>query len=122
MNYGCIAIKNLPSIPLTLNDLHLKVRYNAGDKIERDVSCDSTYMLSTMRQVGIAMRETCYWVRNDILLYLVINHAGGHGTNECLSQYKNMLLTKFNIFIVHQVLRFPFTNVLDLGVEQRHFM
>lgn len=39
---------NFTSIPLTLNDLHLKVRYNAGDKIERDFSCDSTYMLSSL--------------------------------------------------------------------------
>ena len=42
--------------------------------------------------------------------------AGGHGTNEAIEQYKTNLLTTFNITLVFQIPRTPYSNALDLGV------
>ena len=55
---------------------------------------------------------------------------GGHGTDDAISEYTARLRDVYNITIIHQVPRSPFTNVLDLGVwcslqarvEKKHFM
>ena len=62
------------------------------------------------------MRNNYYWVDVSITLYLVINNTGGHGTNKFVTEYKNLLATKFNVEIIYQASRSPFTNVLDIGV------
>ena len=72
--------------------------------------------------VGNDLCDKSKWVNKDDPYYLVTDNAGGHGTNECVSQYTNMLLPEFNIVIIHQVLRPPFTNVLDLGVTSCSYM
>ena len=59
--------------------------------VERERTCDSAYMSSVIRRVGEAMRVACHGDRRDIVLYLVLDNAGGHGTNECVSAYTNML-------------------------------
>ena len=43
--------------PVELDDLTLRVRYKQGDMIERDCSCDSSFMLEAMNRVGQAIRE-----------------------------------------------------------------
>ena len=124
------ADKDLPDIPIQINDIKLRVRHLPGDVFERDCSCDSTYMATAMRRVGICMREKYHWVSQDVMLYLVLDNAGGHGTNECVDAYVAMLKEEYNIMCIHQVPRSPFTNVLDLGVwaalqsevERRHFL
>ena len=45
-----------------------------------------------------------------------MDNAGGHGTDATIEQYKKMLLDDFNIELIHQVPRSPYTNLLDLGV------
>ena len=63
-------------------------------------------------------------------VYLFIDGAGGHGTNEAINEYDNNLMTDFNIKLVFQVPRTPYSNVLDLGiwcglqaaVEKTHYM
>ena len=60
----------------------------------------------------------------------MIDNAGCHDTNDCVQEYTARLRTEYNIEIIQQVPRSPFTNVLDLGVwaalqaavEKRHFM
>ena len=64
------------------------------------------------------------------MLYIVLNNAGGHGTNKCVDEYVSMLQDDYNIMCIHQIPRSPFTNVLDLGVwatlqsevERRYFL
>ena len=59
-----------------------------------------------------------------------MDNAGGHGTKEAIEQYSKDLLEKYNIEIIFQVPRSPYTNVLDLGywmalqarVERQHFL
>ena len=64
----------------------------------------------------VLLGRATHWMSMHILLYLVIDNARGYGTDEHAKQYTNILLTEFNIEIIHQVSRSPFTNVLDLGV------
>ena len=45
-----------------------------------------------------------------------MDNSGGHGTNKAIEQYRNMLIEKYNIHILFQIPRSPYTNVLDLGV------
>ena len=59
-----------------------------------------------------------------------MDNAGGHGTKECIVEYRTMLLTDYNIIIIFQIPRSPYTNVLDLGVwmslqsivERKHYL
>ena len=44
-----------------------------------------------------------------------MDNAGGHGTMVAIEEYKNILLTEFNIKIIHQIPNSPETNLLDLG-------
>ena len=43
-----------------ISNILLEVRYQEGVIIEKDCSCDSSYMLSTMIRVGKAIREKFY--------------------------------------------------------------
>lgn len=107
---------------LTIQDLDLFVRTKKGDEVEVDCSCDSTFMLSVMRDVGVSVCNYFFWIprnKNGRLLltvYLIIDNAGGHGTNEAIQEYRSMLKEEFNIVLLAQVPRSPETNLLDLGV------
>ena len=46
----------LPIVPLSIYGIHMKVQYQQGDIIDKECTCDSKYMLSAMRRVGIALR------------------------------------------------------------------
>jgi len=105
-----------PPRPLLIDDVCMKVRMKIGDKVEKDCSCDSTYMLSAMERVGAAIREKFSWIPADEKCYIIMDNAGGHGTDAAIEEYTQMLLTDFNIEIIHQVPRSPYTNLLDLGV------
>ena len=48
-------------------------------------------MAAAMQHVGAAMREKFHWVSHNTELYLVLDNAGGHGTNECIDEYMSML-------------------------------
>ena len=61
-----------------LKDLHLGVRFEAGDEVMEDVTCDSDYMLRIMPKVGKAVREAYFWVGQNDPIYLVLD-TGGHG-------------------------------------------
>ena len=84
--------------------------------MEEDASCNSEFMLSAMDRVGVAIREKYHWVLITHKIYLVMDNAGGHGSNDAIAQYKKMLEDDHNIEIIFQTPRSPYTNVLDLGV------
>ena len=123
---------NDPAIPgteLILDDLEIKVRHRRGDMIETDCNCDSAYMLTAMHRVGKAIRSSYSWVPRSERCYLVMDNAGGHGTNEAIDEYVAMLRNEYNVETIFQIPRSPYTNVLDLGawcalqsrVEKQHF-
>ena len=107
---------NTPPRQLTLNDLRLAVRRNAGDTYEHDCSCDSEFMLRVMDDVGRQIRESMSWVPRTTPIFLSMDNAGGHGTKEAVEKYTNDLQRNHKVTIVQQVPRSPETNMLDLGV------
>lgn len=102
-------------VPLLLEDLKLVVAVEKDDMIDRDCTCDSEFMIKTMPEVGRALREKYHWIDANDPIYLVMDNAGGHGTNDAKTQYTEAL-KEFNIEIIWQVPRSPETNMLDLGV------
>lgn len=106
---------NGTSRQLTLGDLTLKVSIQAGDRRMEDCSCDSEFMLETMPEVAQAIRNKFSWVPSDKWIHLVLDNAGGHGTNDAIRQYKTMFESK-KIKLIFQVPNSPETNMLDLGV------
>ena len=92
-----------------------KTKTREGDKRYNDVSCDSEYMEGVMARVGVAIRDKYGWVDNDVPIFLYLDNAGGHGTQEIVDKYVRALKDKHNIICVHQRPRSPATNMLDLG-------
>ena len=86
-----------------------------GERIHRDTTIDSDYMTHNMPLIGQAIRNAYYWVPKSHTIHLVMDNAGGHGTNEVKQDYTNMLKKTFNIEIVWQVPNSPEFNLLDLG-------
>ena len=107
---------NSPDSLLKLEDITVKVRQIIGDEIEEDASCDSKYMIGAMDRVGKAIRKSYAWVPMTQKCYLVMDNAGGHGSNVAIATYRKDLLDNYNIEIIFQIPRSPYTNVLDLGV------
>jgi hypothetical protein len=101
---------------LTIDDLTLQQRLEAGTIVREDINCDSDYMLDVMPRIGAAIRQKLHWIPENEIIYLVMDNAGGHGTVEAIEQYTRILLEDYNIEIIHQPARSPETNPLDLGV------
>lgn len=68
-----------------------------------------------MPRVAQAMRQKYHWIPLHEPLYLVMDNAGSHGTENAIKQY-TAILAIYNIHIVWQVPRSPETNMLDLGI------
>ena len=108
----------------------MKVRVNVGDVIETKDTCNLEYMVGAMDQIGQSAQQKYYWVPLHEFIFMVMDNAGGHGTKETVKLYTEMLKTKYNIIIIHQVLRSKYTNLLNLGVwcslkaavEKEHYM
>ena len=73
-------------------------------------------MKEATERVGESLRAKYTWVSEDIPIYLVMDNAGGHGTDDAIKEYVTMLKDKYNVIVVFQVPRSPYTNLLDLGV------
>ena len=99
-----------------INDLELRVNPQKGTWIERDITCDSIFMMNHIRQIGKSIREAHSFLPNDHPVYLFMDNAGGHGKTEIKKQYENILEKEFKIIIEWQVPNSPETNMLDLGV------
>ena len=60
----------------------------------------------------------------------MIDNAAGHRTKGYIAEYTTILLTDYNIHVILQIPRSPYTNVLDLGVwmslqsivKRKHFL
>jgi hypothetical protein len=84
--------------------------------VEREVNCNSQYMLEKMPIVGAKIRRKMPWVPQGTTINLIMDNAGGHGMQEAIDEYTAGLQREFNIRIKHQAPRSPETNALDLGI------
>ena len=67
---------------LTLEDLTLHVVVtDAGSGCEKDITCNSEFMINSINQIGITIRDAFHWVPRDVPIYLYMGNAGGHGTD-----------------------------------------
>ncbi len=101
---------------LTIDDLTLHQRLEAGTVVQEDIDCDSDCMRDVMPCIGAAIRQKMNCVPENETIILVMDNAGGHGMIEAIQQYTRHLLENYNIEIIHQPPRSPETNPLDLGV------
>ena len=99
--------EHLPSVDHLQLGYTLMVRYlgknkkRDGDERMMDVSCDSEYMDDVMPEVGKAIREAYHWVSRDHPIFLYLDNAGGHGTQEIVDKYVWYLADNFNVVCVH---------------------
>jgi hypothetical protein len=85
-------------------------------------------MLEHLPVIAAEIHQKLHWVPPAESMYLVMDNAGGHGTQEAVEEYTRRLLEDFNIIIIRQSARSPEVNALDLGiwmsvqshVERRH--
>ncbi len=113
---------------LTIQDVVISCFLTQGTLVERKVNCNSAFMLANLPPIATEIRQRLHWVPPDEPIYLVMDNAGGHGTQEAREEYTGRLLEEFNIVIIQQSARSPEVNALDLGiwmsiqshVENRH--
>ena len=103
------------SSPLTIDKLELSVAIRNGDEVDEDCTCDSEFMLETMPEVGQRLRECYSWIPQEQTIYLGMDNAGGHGTEDAKKIYTDAM-KNYNVEIIWQVPRSPKTNMLDLGI------
>jgi hypothetical protein len=102
--------------PLTFDDVVLHVEIPSGTYIEEDCTCDSTFMLDIICEIGVNIRSLFDWLPKETEeIHLFMDNAGGHGTNDARQQYVSILKSEFNIIVIWQIANSPETNMLDLG-------
>ena len=102
--------------PLTMRDVHLSIYLPRGTIVEKEVNCDSAFMLATIPLIGEETRRKMPWVAPEEVIYLAMDNAGGHGTTEAVNEYTTKLKEDYNIEIIQQSPCSPDVNALDLGV------
>mmetsp|Transcript_17684 Transcript_17684/g.27078 ORF Transcript_17684/g.27078 Transcript_17684/m.27078 type:complete len:83 (+) Transcript_17684:983-1231(+) len=80
----------------------MKVRIERGDRLEEDVSCDSTFMLEKMPLIGAAIRSKMNFVPPHVPIRLFLDNAGGHGTIDAIAAYRQDLERSHNVLLSHQ--------------------
>lgn len=55
--------------------------------VKVDYSCNFAYMVHTMDQLGKALQATYKWLQANQTIYLVMDNAGGHGSDESIVEY-----------------------------------
>ena len=101
---------------LTIDDAELFCYLPRGTMVEREVNCNSQYMLEKMPIIGAKIRRKMPFIPQDTTINLIMDNAGGHGMQEAIDEYKARLQREFNIRIKHQAPWSPETNALDLGI------
>ena len=100
---------------LNINDLVIHENIQKGTVIQKDTTCDSKFMLETVREVGEKVQESYKWINEKKIIYLVVDNAGGHGTMDMKKEYVRILMDEFCIQVIWQIANSPDTNMLDLG-------
>jgi hypothetical protein len=103
------------TLPVTFDDIDLNVVIRKGEMVEEDCSCDGKFMKKIIPKVAEDLRTAFHWVPETEKIYLVMDNAGGHGSEEVKNEYVALLAAK-NIEVVWQVPNSPETNMLDLGL------
>ena len=101
--------------PIFLDQIKVEKCVPAGTLIHNDVSCNTKFMLNTVHEIGTAICEAFHFINKKEPVYLVLDNAGGHGTNKVKVEFEKILRERYKVRIVWQVPNSPDTNLLDLG-------
>ena len=101
---------------LTIDDVELFCYLPRGTMVEREVNCNSQYMLEKMPIIGAEIRRKMPFIPQDTTINLIMDNAGGHGTQEAIDEYTVRLQREFNIRIKHQAPWSPEMNALDFRI------
>ena len=101
---------------LTISDLKLLVRKPRGTMVVKDVNCNSTFMLETIREIVTAVCSKFHYLDPFVPIHLFMDNAGGHGTKAVKEEYTEILKNEFNTIVQWQPPNSPELNLLDLGV------
>jgi hypothetical protein len=123
-----IRLKNGTICALTIDDFHLHVEHKKGDMVQRDITCNTAFMLDVMEELWRQICNSFHWVHIDTPVYLFVDNAGGHETNAAKKEYESYLKENWNVIIIWQPPNSPDVNLLDLGtwmssqseVEDKH--
>jgi hypothetical protein len=100
---------------VTLVDVDVNVEVAKGTLIEEDCTCDSTFMLDIICEVGNNVRNAFHWLpKATTSIHLFMENAGGHGTNAVKEEYVRILEDEFNMIVLWQIANSPETNMLNL--------
>jgi hypothetical protein len=100
---------------LTLTDLHLYIHVPKNTEVEEDITCDSSFMMESIHEIGSSIRASMYWVPQSECITLFMDNAGGHGKESIKDEYVLILKDRYKIIVEWQVPNSPETNLLDLG-------
>ena len=80
-----------------------------GEDVEKDISFYSNFMLGMMGKIGNSTQSTyrSIGVVSEDIIFIVMDNAGGHGTNKSMLYYSEYLTAKYNIVVHNQVPRSP---------------
>jgi hypothetical protein len=98
-----------------LTDLHLYVYVPKNTEVEEDITCDSSFMMESIHEIGSSIRASMYWVPQSECITLFMDNAGGHGKESIKDEYVLILKDRYKIIVEWQVPNSPETNLLDLG-------
>ena len=73
-------------------------------------------MEDIMPKVNKIIRDAYHWVPTDHPIFLFLDNAGGHGTQDVVDAYVKGPQDDFNVICIHQRPPSLATNMLDLGV------
>jgi hypothetical protein len=101
---------------LTIADFDLFLRLPAGIVITEDINCDSNYTLQVTPLISAAICQQMPFEPQDETIYLVMDNAGGHGTEEATGEYTVCLQDDYHVEIIFQAAQSPEVNALDFGL------
>ena len=102
---------------LSVLDLTLCVLLPKNRMVQRDVNCGSSFMISTVDEIGKSIRNAYSFLPQHHPIHLFMDNAGGHGKKEIKEKYHvEKLKRDYNVIVVWQIPHSPETNMLDLGV------
>ena len=88
-----------PLRKIKLDDLTLHIRVERGSVTEKDVNCDTAFMMDSIDEIRSSIQDKMKWVPKADPIHLFIDNAGGHGTNEGKSKYEEVLKEKYNVIL-----------------------
>jgi hypothetical protein len=88
--------------PITFNDITLHVCIPWNTCVERDVNCDSQFMIDCIDEISASIQNAYHFIPETEKIYLFMDNAGGHGSNEAKDGYEKRLIEKFLMLVHYQ--------------------